>query len=162
MIKAALRQELLNKRRAIPPERRAQALERFKAAIIDMSGLMGAYAATGTELDILPLLNDVALPRVQGDQLEYVHWDHSPLVPGPFNILEPAGPAMPNPPPCILVPCLGGTRDGWRLGYGAGYFDRFLAAHPNVQTIGILFEECLLETFAPEPFDRPLTRMFIL
>jgi len=40
-------------------------------------------------------------------------------------------------PDVVLVPCLGFTADGYRLGYGGGYFDRYLAAHPSVTAIGV-------------------------
>ena len=59
-------------------------------------------------------------------------------------------------PDVVLVPCLGFTRGGYRLGYGGGYFDRWLAAHPGVTSIGVAWSlsEC---HFAPEPHDQPLT-----
>jgi 5-formyltetrahydrofolate cyclo-ligase len=55
----------------------------------------------------------------------------------------------------VLVPCLGFTREGYRLGYGGGYFDRWLAAHPGVTAVGLAWSvgEC---TFAVEPHDLPL------
>lgn len=59
-------------------------------------------------------------------------------------------------PDVLLVPCVGFTREGYRLGYGGGYFDRWLAAHPGVTTIGLGWRsgEC---AFAAEPHDQALT-----
>ena len=40
-------------------------------------------------------------------------------------------------PDVVVVPCVGYTSAGYRLGYGGGYFDRWLAAHPDVTTVGV-------------------------
>ena len=61
-------------------------------------------------------------------------------------------------PDTVLVPCVGYTAEGYRLGYGGGFFDRWLAQHPHVTTIGIAWSHALLgpDQFAPEPHDQPL------
>lgn len=61
-------------------------------------------------------------------------------------------------PDVVLVPCVGFTAEGWRLGYGGGYFDRYLAAHPQVTAIGVAWDEALIEAdeLAPDAHDIPL------
>lgn len=60
-------------------------------------------------------------------------------------------------PDVLLIPVNAFDRQGYRLGYGSGYFDRTLAAlHPPPLTIGIGFELARLVSIAPEPHDIPL------
>lgn len=62
-------------------------------------------------------------------------------------------------PDVVLVPCLGYTRSGFRLGYGGGYFDRWLAAHAGVTAVGVAWSvgELSEEAFGAQPHDRALT-----
>ena len=61
-------------------------------------------------------------------------------------------------PDVVLVPCVGFTRTGFRLGYGGGYFDRWLAAHPHVTAVGLAWREAELtaEQLAAEAHDHGL------
>ena len=62
-------------------------------------------------------------------------------------------------PDVLLVPCVGFTDAGHRLGYGGGYYDRWLAAHPGATAIGVAwsFSRIDFASFAVEPHDVPLT-----
>ena len=87
-----------------------------------------------------PLLSKLskALPFAQRApvRMHYRAWDGTP----PRAVDEcgiPASDGAPVEPDVVLVPCVGYTRDGHRLGYGGGYFDRWLAEHPGVTSIGI-------------------------
>ncbi|MFZ4550310.1 MAG: 5-formyltetrahydrofolate cyclo-ligase [Aquabacterium sp.] len=67
----------------------------------------------------------------------------------------PSTEGKPVVPDVVLVPCVGFTAEGYRLGYGGGYFDRFLADHPGVTAIGLAWDEALLprEALAPQAHD---------
>jgi 5,10-methenyltetrahydrofolate synthetase len=64
----------------------------------------------------------------------------------------------PVVPDVVLAPCVGYTDDGFRLGYGGGYFDRYLAAHPQVTAVGVSWSVGRVDAaeFAAQPHDQPL------
>ncbi len=77
------------------------------------------------------------------------------LVPGHFRILEPppAAPVIPwNRLDFVLVPGVGFSRDGHRLGRGKGHYDRFLALVPGWKC-GVAFDEQVVDTLPFEPHD---------
>lgn len=52
-----------------------------------------------------------------------------------------------------VVPALAFTENGGRLGYGGGYYDRFLAEYPEMYTIGLAYEDCIAENLPVEKHD---------
>ena len=58
---------------------------------------------------------------------------------------------------CVIVPLLGFNTRLYRIGYGGGYYDKFLQ-RCDALTVGLAYEECACE-FAPEPHDIPLDRI---
>jgi 5-formyltetrahydrofolate cyclo-ligase len=108
----------------------------------------------------LPLALPLALPfaRRTPAQMEYRRWDGAaPRAVDQCGIAASDGETVV--PDTVLVPCVGFTRDGYRLGYGGGFFDRWVALHPHVTTIGIAWSAQQLDAaeFRPEAHDRPLT-----
>ncbi len=80
----------------------------------------------------------IALPFAQRTpiQMHYREWDRLP----PTTIDEcriPSSAGAPIVPEVVLVPCVGFTAAGLRLGYGGGYFDRWMAKHPGVTALGV-------------------------
>jgi 5-formyltetrahydrofolate cyclo-ligase len=71
----------------------------------------------------------------------------------------PSPSGKPIEPDVVLVPCLGFSAEGYRLGYGGGYFDRYLAAHPGVTAIGLAWQNGRIEAsvMAPQAHDIALT-----
>ena len=90
-------------------------------------------------------------------RMDYRRWDgKTPALQDEVGIASSSGAVLV--PDVVLAPCVGFTREGYRLGYGGGYFDRWLAEHPGVTTIGLAWG--ISETqFAVEPHDLPLTLM---
>lgn len=101
------------------------------------------------------------LPEVQ---LAWHHWDPQDpdsLCRGRFGLSEPAAdrPLLdPAQVDLILVPGLAFDAWGGRLGYGKGYYDRFLARYPQAETLGICAQGCYLSStpLPTDPWDMPM------
>ncbi len=172
--RAALRRSLLEQRAAFVATpgaaAAAEALAAHLAAVLDAlePGLLGIYwpmrsefnAATALAADRATAALQLALPfaRRTPRSMAYRRWDGTP----PTSRDEcglPSADGAEVVPDVVLAPCVGFTTDGFRLGYGGGYFDRWLAAYPAVTAVGIAWSVGALapDAFAPEPHDRPLT-----
>jgi 5-formyltetrahydrofolate cyclo-ligase len=100
-----------------------------------------------------------ALPVTDEKQMNFFRWyDDDPLKTGRFGIPEPTilrSPMLPNQNTAILVPCLAASLSGVRLGYGGGFFDRYLARHKAV-TVGVLSDAFVKTDLPRESHDRLL------
>ncbi len=97
-----------------------------------------------------------ALPAVIGkaSPLQFRKWwPGAPMTPGAYGIPVPDG-TEPVVPDAAIVPMNGFDEQGYRLGYGGGYFDRTLAAAvPRPIALGVSFEFARLPTIYPQPHD---------
>ena len=91
-------------------------------------------------------------------QMHYRVWDGK-LPKAVDEARIPASDGAEVTPDVVLVPCVGFSAAGYRLGYGGGYFDRWMAAHPQVTTIGIAWAASELSAgdFEPQPHDQPMS-----
>jgi len=83
------------------------------------------------------------------------------LILGNFNVLEPKEDAIrpvdPNILDLVIVPGVAFDKKGYRIGYGGGYYDRFLAKLPShIPTISIAYELQLIDEVPIEPHDIPV------
>lgn len=86
--------------------------------------------------------------------MHYRRWDGRPPTElDECGIPAPAGPEVR--PDVVLAPCVGYSREGLRLGYGGGYFDRWMAAHPHVTAVGIAWAHAEVD-LPREAHDQPL------
>jgi len=95
-----------------------------------------------------------ALPVVAGKLLEFAPWHpRMPMRRGDYGIQVPDTSARVKPQ-LLVVPCVGIDAQRYRLGYGAGYFDRTLAAFPvRPSTVGIAFDCGRVPSIEPKPHD---------
>jgi 5-formyltetrahydrofolate cyclo-ligase len=121
-------------------------------AAVQQAQAVMAYLAFRSEpnlellFDLLPRIRWV-IPRIQeGDRSMVIHpYDRGRLVRHRFGMLEPA-PDLPAVDPAaldmVLVPGVAFDRRGGRLGFGGGYYDRFLPTTPALR-VGVTYDECL-------------------
>lgn len=165
------RSRLIAMRQAISSELRQQwtasVEQRLSALLQALPGrMLGVYWPVRGEIDLRPLAERliaqgwrVALPAVADPHgpLEYRHWQPgAAMTGGAFDIPVPVGAEVVRPD-IVLAPLVGFDAARYRLGYGAGYFDRTLAAlAPRPVAIGIGVEAGLLATVFPQPHDIPM------
>lgn len=166
---AAERKEQLRRKAALLPKAKAEhLLERFASLpqVVDAEIVM-VFCGVGREPDTAPLIRTllgrgqrVALPVcLPGRKMvARVITDESQLVPGKFGIPEPdytCPVAEQDEIGAILVPGLMADRDGYRLGYGGGYYDRWLAYYRGF-TAMVCPKERLADVLPREEFDCPV------
>jgi 5-formyltetrahydrofolate cyclo-ligase len=169
--KKQLRRSLLKIRQALPHEEWQDKSQRLCDRLETMSlfaqaHTILAYFSTRQEPDLSPLfhLNKIwGLPRCVGRELSWHVWSlGTALTTGAYGIPEPAADApslLIEQVDLILVPAVACDRQGYRLGYGGGYYDRLLSLPEWSQkaAIGIVFEFAQLPELPIDPWDRPLS-----
>ena len=170
--KTALRATALEKRlraaEVAGPKAALVIARRVLGDFVFMKGaIIAGYAAVRGEADPFPLMvalanqgHPLCLPHTEGDDMVFRSWKPGdPLVVGRFNIPEPDAKARERRPDLVLVPLLAFDRHGYRLGYGGGYYDRYLSEHRakrTVRAIGIAFGAQEVEELPHEATDEPL------
>jgi 5-formyltetrahydrofolate cyclo-ligase len=170
----ALRERLLAARRAFVadatqrPERQAALARHLMSVLAQLAPeRLGVYGAVQSEFDAAAVcLGDeslegtpLALPFSfrHPVRMDYRHWNRlPPALRDECGIAACDGAVVV--PDVVLAPCVGYTASGFRLGYGGGYFDRWLAAHPHVTVIGVAWSvgEVDEAELQPQPHDRRL------
>lgn len=171
MMKKELRALMRARNRALAPEMRAAAsreifrrVERSEA--FAKARFVGVFCALADEPETREALarwsavKRVAVPRVEGDTMRFFRYDPRTQHPGAFGIEEPGPEAVPCDPgelDLIVVPGVAFTPDGFRVGRGRGYYDRYLA-QPGLRAVkvGVCFAHQLVETLPVEPHDVPM------
>jgi 5-formyltetrahydrofolate cyclo-ligase len=153
--KSSIRHILRERKNAMTPEERltkSRAICRHLMTLIRDKETVMAYTSKEMEVNTVPLItrllkqgNPVIVPIIVKEdfslRLSYLR-DLAALVPSTFGVPEPIGseiPARGENVDTIILPMLGFDRTGARIGYGAGYYDRFLEKYPNLRKIGIAF-----------------------
>jgi len=156
-------------RAATAPARLAENFMARFAAEIPTGAVVTGYWPGRSELDIKPLMirlheagHPIGLPVVikRGQPLVFRRWrPGDELEPKPFGLLEPYAAAPELRPRVLLVPFLAFDREGYRIGYGAGFYDMTLAglrAGGEVLAIGVGYAAQAAERLPREPHDQRL------
>ena len=177
LYKEQLRSQLKKRRSEMSLAQKKAASQKIAARLQRLPAYQKAktlliYVSTEIEVDTLPLIQKaleqnkrVAVPRcVPGTrEMEFYLIDSlDELTPGTFHVLEPA----PNPlkrltdwkDSLCVVPALGCDKKGYRIGYGGGYYDRFLNAYTG-EKIAVLYKKGLIDHLWHGRYDIPVDRI---
>ena len=171
MDKKALRAAIRTRKRAMTEQQideKSTALgklfaetEQYKAA-----KTIYGYLPYNQEVRTVPMLQKaladgkkVAVPKVYGDEMRFILLeDLSRVEKGYSNIPEPIddGPVAEDETALVLMPGLAFDPQGHRIGYGGGFYDKFLAAEPNHPTLALCYEFQMLTRLDTEEHDIPV------
>ena len=164
--KAALRKHLLEKRDATSAELRDIASERIhenlknNPSFIDAKNI-ACYSPIGSEvnthdimLNILKQGKNLLLPRIIDDNIQfYIVPNLEKLEKGSFEIMEPKDSCeRAKKIDCVLIPTVGASKLGVRLGYGKGYYDRFLSSTDAVK-ISLTYSKQIVKSIPSDSYD---------
>lgn len=170
--KTSIRQILRRKKDAMLPEDRlfkSRRICRQLMKLIRDGETVLVYTSKEKEVNTVPLItslfrkgNPVVVPIIVKEdvslRLSYLR-DFSALVPSTFGVPEPIGSEIAADSEdigTIILPMLGFDRKGGRIGYGAGYYDRFLAKNRNLRKIGIAFACQEVDSLPVDENDIPM------
>lgn len=171
MRKAELRSSFLKTRQSMPVEEWREKSDRIcshlqASPLFTKAQTVLAYFSFRQEPDLSSLFTDNeycwGFPRVMSKSLFWHRWKPGePLLTGKYGIFEPQPDATAIEPievDLILVPAVACNRQGIRLGYGGGFYDRMLCSYEwaSKPTIGIVFEFAYLPQLPVDEWDEPL------
>ena len=171
MDKKELRSTIRARKRAMTEEEivsRSQQLGELFAAseAYQNAKTIYGYLPYNQEVRTVPMLERalqdgkrVAVPKCYGDEMKFIFMDDlSKVEKGYANIPEPVadGPIADDETALVLMPGLAFDPEGHRIGYGGGFYDKFLAAEPNHPTLALCYAFQLLPKLETEAHDIPV------
>lgn len=171
MDKTALRREIREKKKAMSIEeieaRSARLGELFTQteAYKDAKTIYG-YMPYNQEVRTIPILEcairdgkKVAVPKVYGDIMKFIYLeDLTQVEKSDMGIPEPVAdePVADDQTALVLMPGLAFDKEGHRIGYGGGFYDKFLMAEPNHPTVALCYDFQMYAHLDTEEFDIPV------
>ena len=165
-------------RRKIREQKRAMTEEQIVAAGIALGEKFAAcdayrnaktiygYLPYNQEVRTIPMLERaicegkrVAVPKVYGDEMKFIYMDDLTQVStGYAGIPEPIadGPVAEDPTALVLMPGLAFDERGNRMGYGGGFYDKFLAKEPEHPTVALCYSFQMVDAIPTEDYDIPV------
>lgn len=165
MNKDTLRKKMLEMRLQLSPETRQNisqlAVQEIRNhPLYQQSIHIGIYHPIKNEINITDLIIDERktfyLPKVYGQKMHYLLYKDT-LKQSELGIYEPMSEDIyDNQLELIIVPALAVDHHNHRVGYGKGFFDRFIAEFPNVKTLGVVMSFQVVEEISHTMHDKKL------
>ena len=171
MDKKALRAAIRQQKRAMTEEQIVSKSEKLGRLLAENELYKNAktfygYLPYNQEVRTVPMLEQalrdgkrVAVPKCYGEEMKFIYMDDlSQVAPGYAGIPEPIadGPVADDPTALVLMPGMAFDPQGHRIGYGGGFYDKFLAAEPNHPTLALCYDFQMLPHLETEEFDIPV------
>ena len=171
MDKKSLRRQIREKKRALTEEQIATASIELCKQFLDTQQYADAktvygYLPYNQEVRTIPILQQalddgkrVAVPKVYGDQMRFIFiTGFDDLANSDMGIPEPVadGPVADDTTALVLMPGLAFDPQGHRVGYGGGFYDKFLATEPKHPTVALCYDFQLLPRLETDVFDIPV------
>lgn len=171
MNKQELRRAIREKKRSMTPEQieeKSSLLARlfFESDAYRQARTIYGYLPYNQEVRTVPMLEQalrdgkrVAVPKCYGEEMRFIYMtDLSDVERGYAGIPEPVadGPVAEDPTALVLMPGLAFDRAGRRVGYGGGFYDRFLEAEPEHPTLALCYDFQMVEELETQPHDVPV------
>ena len=164
MEKSQLRQKILLKRSKVHTNVLLKTIRaHLKTYLLESDcRSIGLYWPIRNEINLIPIIEQLPedfqwfLPSVRGGEMNFY-----PFAKGDTLVRDETGVPGPNTgssvvPDLLLVPCLAMDGEGYRLGYGQGWYDRYLTTHSTVFTLGVVAQAFFVETLPRQIHDRAL------
>ena len=171
MDKKELRRQIREQKRAMTEEQIVAASSRLGELFLNCPQYKQAqtiygYLPYNQEVRTVPMLEQamkdgkrVAVPKCYGEEMRFIYMDDlSKVEKGYANIPEPIAdePVADDKTALVLMPGMAFTKDGKRMGYGGGFYDKFLAAEPNHPTVALCYDFQMVEDLPTEDYDIPV------
>lgn len=171
MDKKALRRAIREKKRAMTEEEIVSRSEKLRELFVRSEAYRAAktlygYLPYNQEVRTVPILEQalrdgkkVAVPKIYGDTMKFLYLDDlSKVEKNSMGIPEPIADesVAEDKTALVLMPGVAFTREGDRIGYGGGFYDRFLAEEPDHPTLALCYEFQIVESLPTEEFDIPV------
>lgn len=174
MTKKEIRQQVRTRKKTVTPAQVEAASARLAQQLYTLPEYRNAksvygYLSFNQEVRTLPILQQamadgkrVAVPKVYGKTMRFLWLDDlTAVAPGCMGIPEPVadGPEADDAAALVLMPGVAFDEAGHRVGYGGGYYDRFLASQPDHPTVALCFDFQMFPELPTEDYDIPVGRV---
>ena len=171
MDKQELRKKIRQQKKAMTEEMILSASADLARQFYDTAAYQNAktiygYLPYNQEVRTVPILQKalldgkhVAVPKVYGDEMRFIYLtDLSQVAPSSMGIPEPVedGPVAEDKTALVLMPGIAFDVKGNRMGYGGGFYDKFLAQEPEHPTVALCYTFQMVDDIPTEEYDIPV------